>query len=452
MMEKLWNLRASKIPGKIRSGVLIGLAVLVGFSRFPALGGEDIEQARANYLGTNPVDFWGAISTLFYGSFPSIFGLNWQSSLIMSQIFITLTGLLIICARDNNSSKVKFGFFLAVSYLCLVFSSYGTRDGTLFSLLVLGISLISGDNKRQLRSLKSRTYLGILLLVLGLSFRPWVSICLVPALIYFLRQSSKKTSYWKHKTVILLSICLTIGPISLEILVNKSLNLIKSYPQQQVMIMDLASNYCWGTQQSSNIISRDALRTFTNDKSMDLSICQFFRADTWVSLTNNGKVSSYGLESDFELIAPNQGALYESVFQSWLKIILQDPVTYFQNKIIFATKVLIASDTRGIRLSEAISTHELIQGLILLPYDLVITFHLMSIGAVTLILLFLLSLNGTRSLAITKVGLLMCVLWLITTTIAYIGSNGRYTYSASLLAILFIFCSRELEYLDVREK
>jgi len=452
MVEQVRHVINSRNSKNIRSGLLMGLAFLVGISRFPALGGEDIEQARANYLGAKPLDFWGGISTLFYGNFPSMFGLNWESSLVISQILVTLTGLLLINTRNIQGSRVQFSIFLAVSYFCLVFSSYGTRDGTLFSCLVLGISLISGKGNRQTQIDRKRIILGASFLVLGLSFRPWVSICLLPPLLYFLRQSSKKSCILKDKTAILLSLCLTVGPISLEVFVNKSLDLKHSYPQQQVMIMDLTSNYCWGTQRSSNLISREALRAFTGDNRMDSTICQFFRSDTWVSLTNNGNASSNGLQSHFQLIAPSQKVLYESVFHAWLKIILKDPVTYIQNKTIFATKVLIASDTRGLRVTQANSPQAFIQGLILLPYDLAITIHLMSIGTVAFFLLVAFCFSRTRSKSVARIGLLMCMLWLIMTTVAYIGSNGRYTYTVSLLAILLLFCSRELECSDAQDK
>jgi hypothetical protein len=264
--------------------------------------------------------------------------------------------------------------------------------------------------------------------------------------------NTKNASIFKNKTAIILSMCVALGPISLELFVQNSLNLRQSFPQQQVMVMDLTSNYCWGTQRNSNLISRDALRIFTGDDEMDSTICQFFRADTWVSLTNNGNASATGMQSHFRLIAPNQRASYEKVFHAWLKIILMDPVTYLQNKSIFATKVLIGSDMRGFRVTQASSPHTLLQGIILLPYDFIITFHLMSIGTVLLVLLIACCFKRIPYKSAAKTGILMCLLWLITTTVAYIGSNGRYTYTVSLLAILLLIHSRELEGKDARHK
>jgi hypothetical protein len=228
--------------------------------------------------------------------------------------------------------------------------------------------------------------------------------------------------------------------------VVKFLNLRASYPQQQVMIMDFASSYCWGNNEQTSKIAIGALNEFTADGKIDKNICNLYRSDTWLSLTKSSHPSSENIESSkFWLISPESASKYEKIQNSWVQMITSDPVTYSQNKITFASKLLIGSDTRGFRFLGEQNLVKKLQGILLIPYDFVITFHLLSLGSFFVLLLLIpirrkihtknQNFEFTPSMAICFASAL---LWLILSSIAYIGSNGRYTYTITLLSAIFI--------------
>ena len=65
--------------------------------------GEDIVNARLNYLTGAKTDFWGGASTLVYAHIPSL-GIKWQIWLAAAQICCTAAGL-ILFFKDRMIDK-----------------------------------------------------------------------------------------------------------------------------------------------------------------------------------------------------------------------------------------------------------------------------------------------------------------------------------------------------------
>jgi hypothetical protein len=110
------------------------------FSRFPATDGEDIVNVRANWQTGAKTDFWGGMSTLIYGHFPS-FIFNWQTWIVFIQVTLTLIALTFFQSKSTREFNVRCLSFYLVSYCALVFSSQSTRDGLMFSLVLFAVSL-----------------------------------------------------------------------------------------------------------------------------------------------------------------------------------------------------------------------------------------------------------------------------------------------------------------------
>jgi CDP-diglyceride synthetase len=111
--------------------------------------------------------------------------------------------------------------------------------------------------------------------------------------------------------------------------------------------------------------------------------------------------------------------------------------------MLFASKLLIGSDSRNISILSAESTSTRILGIYKFAYDIAITLHLFSLF-VCILILFLIPAkrylsNRNKSLSIDQytIHILSSILiWNSLSAIAYIGSNGRYTYALSILSLV----------------
>jgi hypothetical protein len=238
-------------------------------------------------------------------------------------------------------------------------------------------------------------------------------------------------------------VSIAVSPVALEFLAAKSLRLNKSFPEQQVMLMDTAATYCYTTNTETGMKAQKALMLFTSDPNYPKMACQLYRPDTWLSLTKAINTSSEGLEFDFSLIKASDKRDYETLKSTWINFIITDPVSYLQNKILFASKLFIGSDSRNVSILSAKTTSTKILGIYRIPYDIAITLHIYSLLALVMIL-FLLPIKKflqKRRNGITidqvSISLLSAVfIWTALSAIAYIGSNGRYTYALTILSLV----------------
>ncbi len=443
------KLRSTNRKGIKAKSALVSLAGLFIFLiQIPSYYGEDIVNARKNLLIGSKTDFWGGVSTLIYGNIPDLV-VRWQIWLALFQVLITTLSLI---ALFNDRKFGRFRQFIEWSliYISLVFASQMTRDGMMFSILLSSFALL----KISRNSKYSRTLLlcGLASLVVGMSFRPWLSLAAIPVAFAVISFSGWNLKIFQS---IFISIGLVVTPLLIEQSAATALELNESYPQQQVMIMDAAATYCFTNNYQTSLKAREILLLFTSDQSFPDRACQFFRTDTWLSLTNSGTASSQNLKSDFWLIPAGNETKYSKLQNDWLQLVIKDPISYLQNKSVFFTKLAIASDSRLLSISRAETTQEKISGVVRAPYELLIGLHFFSV-AVTVILLFCIPAwrlfkRKTNALILEKFTLSVLssiLLWTLLSSIAYIGSNGRYTYTITIIAlVLLVSCQPRLIHL-----
>jgi len=425
---------------KQRINSILVLSTATFFLQIPSFYGEDIVNARNNYLTGNQTDFWGGVSTVAYSFIPN-FGFRWQIWLAIFQIVLISSALQKLLVMKNQN-RVNYLVKLVVAYSALVFGSQMTRDGLMFSLLIFGYAALNS----ALRNYKSARMLIVPLVIIciAMSFRPWLSIAIIPILLIPFRRSNLKIS---RLTTVVVVIFAAVAPLAIESAAAKGLELKRSFPEQQVLLMDSAATYCYTTNTETGERARNALLLFTSDPNYPKFVCQLYRPDTWLSLTKAINTSSAGFEVEFSLIQPGDLMRYEALRSSWINTIVADPVTYVQNKILFASKLLIASDSRNISILSAKTNAEKMLAVYRIPYDVAITIHIYSFFAFILIL-FILPISRyvkrkEDGLIIDRVSINMLVavgVWTSLSAIAYIGSNGRYTYALTIL-LLVIYIS-----------
>jgi hypothetical protein len=435
-------LRSLKIDSGWRPNPIRVIGIITFLVQIGSFYGEDIVNARENFLNGEKTDFWGGVSTLVYAHIPSI-GFRWQIWLGIFQISLVTIGLEKLISIKKEKFLLMFPK-LAATYAALLFGSQMTRDSLMFSLLVFGMAALKEKNAQETRPF---LYLiPILLIILGMSFRPWLSIAIAPIIFLLLRNSQRKFS---RTSKVCLILAITVTPILIEVTSAKILGLVKSYPEQQVMLMDSAASFCYTTNRSTGERAESALKLFSSDSQFSRTACQLFRPDTWLSLTEGGNTSSDGIDSNLSLLQVGDSERYEQLKTTWLKMSLLDPVTYLQNKMIFAGKLLIGSDSRGLSFLGENDIFSKALALYKIPYDIAISLHLFSLLSLSFVL-FILPFKGYKKqdsrgvfLDYTSIYLFAAMmLWLGLSAIAYIGSNGRYTYTISLISAILLISSR----------
>ena len=234
-------------------------------------------------------------------------------------------------------------------------------------------------------------------------------------------------------------------PVANDLIISKSLGLKKAFPEQMVMLTDIATSYCYSNNFQTGERAKVALNLFSPRETLSENACQLYRPDTWISLTKINKVSSENAKIDFELIQPTQSSKYEKLKSYGIQLVVKDLVTYLQNKILFAGKLIVGSDSRSLSLLSAGTIFQKMTALFRFVYEFAISCHLYSVIAIFFYLLIFpivrykkATNKGLRldQLAVNVIASL--ILWIILSSIAYVGSNGRYTYSITLLSLILL--------------
>lgn len=433
------------------SKAILALSILTFLSNLPASGGEDVANARNNALSDYPIDFWGGISSLIFSNIPD-FPLGWPVHLLLFQVLV-ITVCLIAFAEKFISRTKKFKyFFLIFSYLAFIFGSHQTRDGLMFSLILLGFTILHFSSRIPIGMFRvCAIILSAFLLLIAFSLRPWVSFScsLLLAALYFKRNMTKKVTR-KYVFSIIILILFPLTTIAIELTAQNLAGLHTIHPEQQVISMDLGAAYCWSTNPKTVKTARDALSLMYLDQNPG-NVCESFKPINWVWFSRNPILMNSDSPTTFTFLTEKNEEKYQKLQSKWIGLVRSDPASYIQNKYMFASQVFIAGDSRYVRiLNEAFYSNstranllDTFVGIFFLPWDIVISLHLLSMQF-TLVFWIVLVLRQyykrvDRSISGDIIISMSFLLWLVATVVAYIGDNGRYTYTASLALLFTLF-------------
>jgi hypothetical protein len=410
--------------------------------------GGDINLARLSYLGANSIDLWGGFSGLFYGNIPNTF-LLWGSWLLLFQVGTTTAGLLLISRYLQLEKKSQKITFIILSYFVISFSVLLTRDSTMASMYIFGFGSILASYKMENFKSKFLFIIGTAAIILSIAFRPWLFFAtLLPFLI--IRRTKKR--------IIPVLIVLALLPIGVEKLTYTITEYKEVHPELQVIIADLSSMTCLSNDNKIREKGNALLNQISGTKFEVKDICADFRLSNWGSIgswaLSKSELNDINLKIDQQkyskiTISSNlSNTSYLKIRDDWARFILGNPKAYLEAKSIQANQVLLSGDTFGLRIFSANNFKDQLTGFFFLFYDLSISLHLLSpiftliIGTLVLVIVFsklpiyLLLQNRNIIAAYSFVAA-----WIILTTFAYIGDNGRYTYLSSFIFYFLIFKS-----------
>jgi hypothetical protein len=434
-------------------GVLISLASWKG-----DFEGGDIAAARRSFLSKSPIDIWGAFSGFFYGHLPTYF-FSWGIYLLMIHMIFASIGLIMIrrtFLKDLN--RYSYKAFIFISYLILNFVSYLTRDSTMLTFFLFGLGLwfYGRENVNQKQVSVLRLW-GYFFLLIACTFRPWISIAF--AFLILGIKSNLGTKKIASQIIPILLIFM-VTPFLLNNVGYFNTQLRHVHPELQVIAMDAGSLACLSNDMIDRNKGLQILNSLSSENRNISQVCGKYSPNTWESVAywqlDSNELLALGIKNEVNnpnnlltpLITNLKNKDYFTIRNRWINTIIHSPKSYLQIKMFQFEEVITAGDTFGFRISNYLITKDpinILKGIVLLPYDFVISIHLISPFFASIIgIFFLFRLFRNRVLkdllvrldVVSLFGFLY--LWSTTTTIAFIGDNGRYVYASSLLFMLIL--------------
>jgi hypothetical protein len=277
-----------------------------------------------------------------------------------------------------------------------------------------------------------------------------MSIITLPLLLFTLNQNYIRKTF-KVKSVIVLSLIIVFAPVSIELGFSNSLETKKDYPLQALIIHDLVGAACWSSNLETSESALRALKVVSQNPDFESNICQFYKPNTWQAVTLEAGQSSLTQNYPPPIARTQSSAKYQELFRSWREIIVSDPRTYLQNKLMIMSQVFFASQTKvyGSRdlagkegLFEAFAKilDILIFGLNL-PWQIVSALYLLTPGAMLLSFFTLVPMVRSRIRHPVQFGIIpiMALTLTIWGTVTFVSDNARYLTPFVLLTLVSTF-------------
>lgn len=320
--------------------ILLPIVIFFLFATFPGKGGLEGDQRVISGM-QNRSDNWGFLVPFILGNWPEFFG-YWRFTLVVCQLCIFWVGLWLLLSETWKQEK---SIRITISVLTLFASTFVSqlwRDATLLALATFGIGLLS----KSIRSVRISKFIllfsSVFILHIAAMFKVLYGAVLGLFFIWMLIQSGVKQ---KRKLIyaVTISFSLTFTPYLFDKQLTSFANMQKVFPEQQPIIFDLASSYCWGTSKG---LTLDAAKGIELVKSPDIpieSVCASLKPNRWDNLHSSENVWKFS--SPISRITGNNEELIRELRARWLTMILNNPIDWIQVRLMFLGWTLTLSNS-----------------------------------------------------------------------------------------------------------
>jgi hypothetical protein len=423
------------------------------FATFPGKGGLEGDQREIHSLGDR-IDNWGFMVPWLYGEWPNIL-VSWRFSLVIFQLCALWIGLYLLL-KDNytESGAFKIHVYLVI-YLSTIFASQLWRDSSLFAFSVFGLGLLKFALSLTTKFRLWLELASLLILCFALMFKPVYGLIIGLFFVWIILQEIGPQRYFFIKAVPLV-LFVTLTPFFADKALGSVVGLNRVYPEQQPIIFDLASNYCWG---SSNKLVSDA------SKGVEIvlkpgfpieSVCGSLRPNSWDNLHSNPAQWQYS-SPIFRITGENESKVRE-LEKRWITMIFQNPIDWIQTKFIYLGPTLIMSNafTDQKPLEQNSNLFKLINyyswKLITFPASFLDKTRMTSLGAALLLLLLLFFRNQKTHIHTLKtsvssniyISLFSILSTIAVTLLSFTANNGRYVMPYVLINYILLLRSKGL--------
>ena len=436
---KLTNLKLSRIF----AFTLFGLFFVIAVAIYPGSGGEG-GQREINQF-SEKIDWWNFAPAALYGKWPSI-GSNWTYTLSLFQFLLFIFSTFLIY-RELLDKKLRI-FFIIFTYLGAFFVIQLWRDSTLFVCAFLGFAFLFRLKKGNIWF---NLAISLILIIIAGLFKPVFAPILFFMLFFFLQDLVKKNS--SKIALILACVVLSFSSFLIDRIASNYFNLVKSYPEQQVMIYDTAKIYCWGYSTDSVLEAKSILKPLLIHEGNYESICSSLTPLGWDSL----RVQTFEVKDSPSIKVIEDIVEMNKLKKAWIKLIIHSPMEWLMVKVSDSAQVLTMANAYaidGLYAGEARNSLFISSDLLLkfLHFPVVIFDKLRFFSAgFTILVGFFLFVRLKESLHRDKLQkpaiyfLLINLTVVIMATIAFIANNGRYVLPYILLSYLYLFFKLNLK-------
>lgn len=389
---------------------------------------------------SNKSDWWGPLAPLT----PEFFNLNEERWKWIVFYIATVTLLVILqskalAVKGNQISSWSNSKLFVFQYFSSLYVLTNGRDGlsyffvsASFALLIISFSL----THRVIRGLSLLVSLS--LLVIGSLFK--ITIFPIAILLLFLYVLSKSP---KKKKVLLagssVSLILAIFVLVLNYKLPEKLSLSKSYPEQQVMLYDIANVYCWSQDSESREFAGRILDHFRTGNADNRVLCASAAPYGWDLLRLPW--IDWSSNTPLKQVLPGDESSFVFLSNEWGKLIKHFPEEWAESKINHLGQVLFMSNifySSFHNLNPSENAVNFLSWLILSPAYFLDSLLLTSLAFAFLSSIVLISRKSQHGLQL----LLFQTVSLAISTLTFVANNGRYVFSSLLLSI-FLFLSMQ---------
>ena len=410
---------------------------------FPGSGGEGGQREINEF--SEKIDWWNFAPAALYGKWPS-FGSNWTYTLSLFQFLLFIFSTFLIY-KELLEKKLRI-IFLIFSYLGAFFVIQLWRDSTLFVCAFLGFALLFRLKKGNIWLNLASSF--ILIIIAGL-FKPIFAPILFFILFFFLQDLVKKNT----SKIVLIFTCvvLSFSSFLIDRIASNHVNLVKSYPEQQVMIYDTAKIYCWGYSKDSVLEAKSILTPLLIHEGNYESICSSLTPLGWDSL----RVQTFEVKDSPSIKVIDDRVEMNKLKKAWIKLIIHSPTEWLMVKVSDLAQVLTMANAYvidGLYAGEArnflfISSDMLLRFLHF-PVLICDKLRFFSAGFSILVGVFLLirlkdSFYRDKLQKPAIYFLLINFAVVVMGTLAFIANNGRYILPYILLSYLYLFFKLNLK-------
>lgn len=410
------------------------------YALFPFSGGEDVNNATQNFQSSERNNFWGGLAPWFYSLFPdSILG----SDILYGFFYLLLIGIgtglfqKYLCKIDTKNLELKLLSLLSLNYLVALFALQFSRDGSMLAFVWASFGLASYALVAE-RSTKLWIP-SALFYVIGITFRPWLGLIVVP-LIFIIMIQSENLKNKTLKSYFLLSglvLVLILAPVTLDRSAMRIFQMEEAFPQQQVMIMDASAVACWSSNHDTSNQALKTLQFLAVSPNLDkANLCSFFHPQTWASVVFY-KSPEVKEPSPIRMIGAGESALYDSFFESWLQLVSSNPKEVIQSKIMLTSQFFLAGDSRP----KATSS---LQNILTFPLTLTRELRLFSFLPFIFVFFLMCYVRRKSTRFVENLSVLgFYLIGFLSISIAFIGDNQRYLIPISLLTVMLLLLGRK---------
>jgi hypothetical protein len=209
----------------------------------------------------------------------------------------------------------------------------------------------------------------------------------------------------------------------------------KSFPEQQVMIYDLAAIHCWSNNSAAQDFAGNILSPLASQIERERSICKFLVPYGWDTL--RVEQSNWNLIQPIRVIPPNDSSSFKALREGWLQTLGKYPFDWLSAKATFLGHILFMSNSLD-HLKDFPSSNPVLASLFFifrLP-SMLLDFTLLSTVAASLLFYLLILMFGKRSI-LARTPLMLLLLGTANQVLVYVSNNGRYVFNMILIVWIY---------------